>query len=159
MEIPDCLTCLLRNLYAGQEATVRPGQRTTDWFQIGKGIHQGYILSPCLFSLYAKYIMRNAGLDEAQTGIKIVGRNINNIRYADDTTLMAESEEELKSLLKEESEKVGLKLNIQKTKIMVSSPITSWQIDGEPIKTVTDFIFWGSKISADGDCSHEIKIC
>ena len=123
------LTCLLRNLYAGQEATVRTGHGTTDWFQIGKGVPQGYILSPCLFNLYAEYIMRNAGLEEAQAGIKIAGRNINNLRYADDTTLMAESEEELKSLLmkvKEESEKDGLKLNIQKTKIMVSAPITSW---------------------------------
>ena len=129
MGIPDHLTCLLRNLYAGQETTVRTGPGTTDWFQIGKGVCQGCILSPCLFNLYAEYIMRNAGLEEAQAGIKIVGRNINNLRYADDTTLMAESEE-LKSLLmkvKEESEKVGLKLNIQKTKIMACSPITSWQ--------------------------------
>ena len=159
MGIPDHLTCLLRNLYAGQEATVRTGHGTTDWFQIQKGVHQGCILSPCLFNLYAEYIMRNAGLDEAQTGIKIAGRSINNLRYADDTTLMAESEE-LKSLLmkvKEDSEKVGLKLNIQKTKIMASVPITSWQIDGETMETVTDFIFLGSKISADGDCSHEIK--
>ena len=133
MGIPVHLTCLLRNLYAGQEATVRTGHGTTDWFQIGKGVHQGCILSLCLFNLYEEYIMRNAGLEEAQTGIKIVGRNINNLRHADDTTLMAESEE-LKSLLlkvKEESEKVGLKLNIQKTKIMASGPITSWQIDGE----------------------------
>uniref|UniRef100_A0A8B9WTZ9 RNA-directed DNA polymerase n=1 Tax=Bos mutus grunniens TaxID=30521 RepID=A0A8B9WTZ9_BOSMU len=134
MGIPDHLTCLMRNLYAGQEATVRTGHGTTDWFQIGKGVHQGCILSPCLFNLYAEYIMRNAGLDEAQAGIKIAGRNINNLRYANDTTLMAESEEELKSLLmkvKEESEKVGLKLNIQKTKIMASGPITSWQIEGK----------------------------
>ena len=134
MGIPDHLTCLLRNLYADQEATVRTGHGTTDWFQIGKGVHQGRILSPCLFNLYAEYIMRNAGLDEAQAGIKIAGRNINNLRYAGDTTLMAESKEELKSLLmkvKEESEKVGLKLNIQKTKIMASGPITSWQIDWE----------------------------
>ena len=125
-------------------------------FQIGKGVHQGCILSPCLFNLYAEYIMRNAGLDEAQAGIKIAGRNINNCRYADDTSLMAGSEEELKSLLKakEESENVGLKLNIQKTNIMISGPITSWQIDGE---TVSNFIFLGSKITADGDCSHEIK--
>ena len=133
MGIPDHLTCLLRNLYAGQEATVRTGHGTTDWFQIGKGVRQGCILSPCLFNFYAEYIMRNAGLEEAQAGIKIAGRNINNLRYADDTTLMAESEEELKSLLmkvKVESEKVGLKLNIQKTKIMASSPITSWEIDG-----------------------------
>jgi len=159
MGIPDHPIWLLRNLYAGQEATVRTGHGTTDWFQIGKGVHQGCILSPCLFNLYAEYIMRNAELDEAQAGIKIAGRNISNLRYADDTTLMAESEEELKSLLmkvKEESEKVGLKLNIQKTKIMASGPITSWEIDGE---TVADFIFWGSKITADGDCSHEIKRC
>ena len=128
MGIPDNLTCLLRNLYASQEATVRTGHGTTDWFQVGKGICQGCILSPCLFNLYAEYIMRNAGLEEAQAGIKISGRNINNLRYADDTTLMAESEEGLKSLLmKQESEKVGLKLNIQKTKIMASSPITSWE--------------------------------
>ena len=130
MGIPDHLTCLLRNLYVGQEATVRTGHGTTDWFQVGKGVRQGCILSPCLFNSCAEYIMRNAGLEEAQAGIKIARRNINNLRYADDTTLMAESEEELKSLLivKEESEKVGLKLNIQKTKIMASSPITSWQI-------------------------------
>ena len=131
------LTCLLRNLCAGQEATVRTGQGTTGWFQIGKGVCQGYISSPCLFNLYAEYIMRNAGLDEAQAGIKIARRNINNLRYADDTTLMAESEEELKNLLmkvKEESEKVGLKLNIQKTTIMASGPITSWQIDGETME-------------------------
>ena len=157
--ITDHLTCLLRNLYAGQEATVRTGHGT-DWFQRGKGVRQGCILSPCLFNLYAEYIMRNTGLEEAQAGIKIVGRNINNLRYADDTTLMAESEEELKSLLikvKNESEKVGLKLNIQKTKIMASGPITSWQIDGETVETVSDFILGGSKITADGDCSHEIK--
>ena len=132
--IPGHLTCLLRNLYAGQEATVRTGQGTTDWFQIGKGVCQGCILSPCLFNLYGEYIMRNARLDETQAGIKIAGRNINNLRYTDDTTLMAESEEELKSLLikvKEESEKAGLKFNIQKTKIMSSSPIISWQIKGE----------------------------
>ena len=147
MGIPDYLTCLLRNLYAGQEATVRTGHGTTDWFQIGKGVRQGCILSPCLFNLYAEYIMRNAGLEETQAGIKIAGRNINNLRYADDTTLMAESEE-LRSLLmkvKEESEKVGLKLSIQKTKIMASGPITSWQIDGETMETVTDFIFWAPK--------------
>ena len=139
MGIPDHLTFLLRNLYAGQEATVRTAHGT-DWFQIGKGVCQGCILSPCLFNLHAKYIMRNAGLDEAQAGIKIPGRNINNLRYAEDTTLMAESEE-LKSLLMKvkESEKVGLKLNIQKTKIKVSGPITSWQIDGETVETVTDF--------------------
>jgi len=160
MGIPDHLTCFLRNLYAGQEAIVRTGHGTTDWFQIGKRVHQGCILSPCLFKFYARYIMRNAGLDEAQSGIKTAGRNINNLRYADDTTLMAESEEELKSLLmkvKEESDKVGLKLNIQETKIMASGPITSWQIDGETVETVADFIFLGSKITADGDCSHEIK--
>ena len=158
LEIPDHLTCLLRNLYAGQEATVRTGHRT-DWFQIGKGVRQGCILSPCLINLNAEYIMRNAGLEEAQAGIKISGRNINNLRYTDDTTLMAESEKELKSLLKvkEESEKVGLKLNIQKTKIMASSPIPPWQIDGETVETVADFIFLGSKITADSDCSHEIK--
>uniref|UniRef100_A0AC11CZN9 Uncharacterized protein n=1 Tax=Ovis aries TaxID=9940 RepID=A0AC11CZN9_SHEEP len=159
MGIPDHLTCLLRNLYAGQEATVRTGHGTTDWFQIGKGACQGCILSPCLFNLYAEYIMRNAGLDEAQAGIKIARRNIN-IRYEDDTTLMAESEEELKSLLmkvKEESEKFVLKLNIQETKVMASGPITSWQIDGETVETVRDFIFWGSKITADGEYSHEIK--
>ena len=162
MRIPDHLTCLLRNLYAGQGATVRTGHRTTDWFEIGKGVCQGSILSPCLFNLYAEYIMRNAGLDEAQAGIKIARRNLNNFRYSDDATLMAESEKELKSLLmkmKEESEKVGLKLNIQKTKIMASSTITSWQIDGETMETVRDFIFGGSKITADGDCSHEIKRC
>ena len=160
MGIPDHLTCLLRNLYAGQKAIVRTGHGTTDWSQIGKGIHQGCILSSYLFNLYAVYIMRNAGLEEAQAGIKIAKRNINNLRYADDTTHMAESEEELKSLLmkvKEESEKVGLKRNIQKTKIMASGPITSWEIDGETLETVSDFIFWGSKITADGDCSHEIK--
>ena len=159
MGIPDHLTCLLRNLYAGQEATVQPGHGTTDWFQIGKGVHQGCILLLCLFNLYAEYIVRNSGLDEAQAGIKIAGRNINNLRYADDTTLMAESEEELKSLLmkvEEKSEKVGLKLNIQKTKIVASGPITSWQIDGETVATVPDFILGGSKIIADGDCSHEI---
>ena len=144
MGITDHLTCLLKNLYAGQEATVRTGHGTTDWFHIGKGVRQGCILSPCLFNLYAEYITRNAGLDEAQTGIKIAGRNLNHLRYADDTTLMAESEEELKSLfmrVKEESEKVGLKLNIQKTKIMVSGLIISWEIDGETVETVTDFIF------------------
>ncbi|KAB0337485.1 hypothetical protein FD754_025159, partial [Muntiacus muntjak] len=184
MGIPDHLTCLLRNLYADQEATVRTGHGTADWFQLGKAVSQGYILSPCLFNFYAECIMRNAGLEEAQagikiawrninnlryaddttlmaeTGIKIAWRNINNLRYADDTTLMAESEEELKSLLmkvKEESEKVGLKLNIQKTKIMASGPITSWEIDGETVETVSDFIFGGSKITADGDGSHEIK--
>ena len=151
MGIPDHLTCLLRNLYAGQEATARTGHGTTDRFLIGKGVCQGCILSPCLFNLNAEYIMRNAGLDEAQAGIKTTRTNINNLRYADDTTLVAESEEELKSLLmqvKEENEKVGLKLNIQKTKIMVPGPITSWQI---VVETVPDFIFWGSQITADGD--------
>ena len=165
MGIPDHLTCLLRNLYAGQEATVRTGHGTTDWFQIGKGVHQGCTLSPCLFNLHAEYIMRNAGLDEAQVGIKIAGRSIINLRYADDTTLMTESKEELKSLLmnvKEENEKAGLKLNIQKTKIMACSPITLWQIDGETMETVRDFIFLGSKENlswADRDCHHEIKRC
>ena len=160
MGIPDHLTCLLRNLYAGQEATVRTEHGTTDWFQIGKGVCQGCILSPCLINLYAQYIMRNAGLEETQAGIKIAGRNINNLRYADDTTLMAESEGELKSLLmkvKEESEKDGLKLNIQKTKIMASDPTTSWERDGETVETMSDFIFWGYKITAGGDWSHEIK--
>ena len=151
---------LLRNLYAGQEATVRNGHGRAEWFQIGKGVRQGYILSPCLFNFNAEHIMRNAGLDEAQAGIKVAERNINTLRYADDTTLMAESKE-LKTFLmkvKEEREKVGLKLNIQKTKIMASGPITSWQIDGETAETVTDFIFGGSKITADSDCSHEIKM-
>ena len=140
MGLPDHLTCLLRNLYAGQKATVRTGHGTTDWFPIRDGEHQGYILSPCLFNFYAEYFMRNTGLDEAQAGIKIARRNMNNLRYADDTTLMAESEEELKSLLmkvKEESEKVGLKLNIQKMEIMASGPITSWEIGGETMATVT----------------------
>ena len=158
METPDHLTCLLRNLYAGPEARVRTGHVTTDWFQIGKGVHQGCILSSCLFNLICR--VPHAGLDEAQAGIKIAGRNFNNLRYADDNTLMAESEEELKSLLmkvKEERGKVGLKLNIQKTKIMASVPITSWQTDGKTMETVAEFIFWGSKITADGDCSHEIK--
>ena len=162
MGILDYLTCLLRNLYAGQETTVRTGHGITDWFQIGKGVCQGCILSPCLFNLYAEYIMRNTGLEEAQAGIKIAGRNINNLRYADDTTLMAESEAELKNLLmkvKEESEKVGLKLNIQKTKIMASGPITSWELDGKTVETVSNFILGVSKITADGDCSHEIKRC
>ena len=161
MGIADHMTCILRNLYAGQEATVRTGHGTTDWFQIGKGVRQGYVLSPCLFNLYAeKHIMRNARLDEAQARIKIAGRNINNLRYADNTTRMGETEEKLKSLLmkaKEESGKVGLKLNIQKMKIMASGPITSWQIDGETVVTVADFIFLGSNITADGDCSHKFK--
>ena len=145
MGIPDHLTCLLRNLYAGQEATVRTGYGTIDWFQIRKGVHQGCILSSSLFNLYAEYIIRNTGLDEAQAGIKIAERNIKNLRYADDTTPTAKSEE-LKSLLmkvKEESENVGLKLNIQKTKIMASGPITSWEIDGETVETVSDFLFFG----------------
>ena len=160
MGIPNQLTSHLRNLYAGQEARVRTGHGTMDWFQIRKGVRQGRILSPCLFKFYAEYIMRNAGLDEAQDGIKIARRNINNLRYADDTILMAESEEELKCLLmkvKEESQKAGLKFNIQKVKIMASDPITSKQLDGETMETVRDFIFLGSKITVDGDCSHEIK--
>ena len=166
MGLPTHCTCLLRNLYAGQEAKVRTRHGTTDWFQIGKGVCQSCILSPCLFNLYAEYIMRNAGLDEAQAGIKIARRNLNNLRYADDTTLMTESEEELKSLLmkmKEESEKVGLKLNIQKTKIMASGPITSWQIDEE---TGTDFILGVPKsmqmvtaaMKLKGACSLEEKL-
>ena len=148
MVIPHDLTCLLRNLYAGQEATFRTGHRTIDWFQIGEGVCQGCILSPCLFNLHAEYIMRNVWLDETQAGIKIAGRNINNLRYADDTTLMAESEEELKSLLmkvKEDSKKAGLKLDIHKTKIMASGPITLWQIDGETVSTVADFILGAPK--------------
>ena len=145
MGIPGRLTCLLRNLYAGEEATVRTGHGPTDWFQIGKGVHQGCVLSPCLFNFYAEYIMRNTGLDEAQAGIKIAGRDINNLKYADDTTPMVESEEQLQSLLmqvKEESGRVGLKFNIQKTKIMASGSITSWEIDGETVEAVSDFIFW-----------------
>ena len=162
MGISDHLTFLLVNLYAGQEATFITGHGTTGWFQIGKAVYQGCISSPCLFNLYAECIMRSAGLDEGQAGIKIAWRNIINVRYADDTSLMAESEEELKSLLmkvKEESEKVGLKLIVQKTKIMAPGPITSWQIDGETVETVADFIFLGSKITADGNSSHEIKRC
>ena len=154
MGISDNLNCFLTNGYAGPEAIVRTGNGTTDWFQIEKQVYQGCILSPCLFNLYAEYIMRNSGLDKAQAGIKIAEGNINNLGYADDTTLMAESKEELKSLLmkvKEESEKVGLKLSIQKTKIMASGPIISWQIDGETVETVTDFILGASKITADGD--------
>ena len=149
----------MRNLYAGQEATFTTGHGTTDWFRIGKGVRQSCILSPCLFNLYAEYIVQIAGLDEAQAGIKIAGRYINSLRYADDTTLMAESEKELKSLLMKvkENEKCGLKLNIQKTKIMASGPITSWQINEETMEIVADFIFLGSKITEDGDCSHEIK--
>ena len=159
MEISDHLTCVLRNLCTGQEATVRTGHGP-DWFQIGNGVPLGCILLPCLFNLYVEYMMRNTGLDEAQARIKISRRNINKLRYANDTTLMAESEEELKSLfmkVKEESEKVGLKFNIQKIKIMASGPITSWQIDRETMETVTNFIIWDSKITADGVCSHEIK--
>ena len=159
MGIPDHLTCLLRNLYAGQEGTVRTRHGTTDCYQIGKGVRQGCILSPCLFNFHAEYIMRIARLNQAQAGIKIAGRNINNLRYAEDTTLMAESEK-LKCLLmkvKEESDKVGLKLNFQKTKIMASGPIISWQIDGKTVETVTDFISLVSIITADGFCSHEIK--
>ena len=160
MGIPDHLICLLRNLYAGQEATVRTGHGTTDCFQIKKGARQGCMLSPCLFNLCAEHITRNSELDDAQAVNKTAGRNINNLRYADDTTLMTESEEELKSLLmkvKEECETVGLKLNMQKTKIMASGPITSCQIDGETVETVADFIFSDSKITEDSDCSHEIK--
>ena len=159
MAIPNHLTCLLRNLYASQEATVRTGHGTTDWFQIGKGIHQGCILSPCLFNLHTEYIMRNTGLEEAQAGIKIAGRNINNLRYTDDTTLMAESEEELKSFLmkvKEESEKVGLKLNIQKTKIMASGPITSWHRWGNNGNSGRLY-FSGLQNHCRWCCSHEIK--
>ena len=150
----------MRNLYAGQEATVSTGHGTTNWFQIRKGARQGCTLSPCLFNFYAEYLMRNSGREEAQAGIKIARRNINNLRYADNTTLMAESEKELKSLLmkvKEESEKVDLKLNFQKTKIMASGPITSWEMDGKTVETVSDFIFLSSRITADGDCRHEIK--
>ena len=157
--MPDHFTCLLRKLYAGQEATVRTRHVTMDRFKIGKGVSKGYMLSPCLFNSCAEYILRNTGLDDTQAGIKIAGRNINNLRYTDDTTLMAESKE-LRSLLmkvKEESEKFGLKLNIQKTKIVTSGPITSWQIDGGTMETVTDFIFLSTKITVDGDCSHEIK--
>jgi len=159
MGIPKHLTRLLKNLYAGQEATVRTGHGTTDWFKTGKGVHQGSILSPCLFNLLAEYVMLNEGLDEAQAGIKIAGRNIKNLRYADNTTLMTESEEEFKSLLMKvrESDEVDLKFNVQKTKVMASSPITSRQIDGEKVEAVTGFIFLDSKITVDGDCSHEIK--
>ena len=162
MGISDHITCLLRNLYTGQEATVWNRHWATDRFQIEKGVHQGYILSPHFFNLYTEYIIQNTGLDEAQAGIKISRRNINDIRYSYDTTLMAKSEEELKKLLmkvKEESERAGLKLNIQKSKIMASSPIPAWQIDGETMEIVRDFIFLGSKITADGDCSNEIKRC
>ena len=160
MGIPDHLTSLLRNLYAGQETTVRTGHGTTAWFQIGKGVCQGCILSPCLFNFFAEYIMRNTRLDEAQAEIKIARRNINNLRYADDTTLMAESKEELRASWwnwKKRMEKVGLKLSIQKTKNIASGPITSWEIDGEIVETVADFILGGYKVTADGECSHEIK--
>ena len=160
MGIPDHLTCLSRNLYAGQEAKVRTGHGT-DWFQIGKGVHQGCILSPCLFTFICRAHHEKRGAGRSTSGIKIAGRNINNLRYADDTTIMAESAEELKRLLmkvKEKTEKVGLKLNkLQKSKIMASGPITSWEIDGETVETVSDFIFGGSIITADGDFSHEIK--
>ena len=152
----------MRNLYAGQDPTVRIGHGTTDWFQIGNGLRQGCIFPPCLFNFYAEYIMRNAGLEEAQARIKIAGRNISNLRYAEDTTLMTDSEEELKSLLmkvSEENANAGLKLNIQRTKTVASGPITSWQIDGETMETVRNFFFLVSKITADGDCSHEIKRC
>ena len=160
MGITDHLICLLRNLYAEQEATVRIRHGTTYWFKIGKEVHQGCILLPCLFNLYVEYIMPNAKLDDSQAGINIAKRNINNLRYADDTTLMAESEKKLKILLmrvKEESEKAVLKLNIQKTKIMACNPITSWQIDEETMETVADFIFLAAKITANGDCSHKLK--
>ena len=160
MGIPNHLTCFLRNLYGGQGATVRTLHGTIDWFKTGKGVRQGCILSPCLFNLHAENIMQNDGLDEAQAGIKTAGRNISSLRYADDTTLMAESEEELKSLLmkvKEESEKAGLKLNIQKTKIMASGPITSGQLEGEKVEAAAGFVFLGSKITADGDCSHGVR--
>ena len=160
VRIPDHLTCLLRNLYTGQEATVRILYGTTDWFKSKKGVQQGYLLSPCLFNLYTEHIMRNAGLDELQAGIEIGWRNINNLRYADDITLMAESKGELKSLsmrVKEESERAGLRLNIKKTKIMASSRITIWQIEGEKVEVVTDFLFLGSKITADSNCRHEIR--
>jgi len=160
MGIPDHLTCLLRNLCAGQEATVRTLLGTIDWFKIEKGVRQGCLLSLCLFNVYTEHIMRNAGLDELQAGIKIGRRNINNLRYADDNTLMAESEEELKSPLmrmKEESERAGLRLNIKKTKIMASGPITVWQVEGGKVEVVTDSLSLGSKTTADGDCSHEIR--
>ena len=160
MGIPDHLTCFLRNLYAGQEAAVRTGHGTMNLFKIGRGVHQGCILSSCLFNLYAEYIMRNAGLEEAQAGIKIARRNISNLRYTYDTSPIAESKEELKSLLmmmKEKSEKAHLKLNIQKTKIMASSPITSWQIEGKKMETVTDFMFLGSKITEDGTAAMKLR--
>ena len=159
MGISDHLTCLLRNMYASQEATVRTLYGITDWFKIEKGLRQACLLSLCLFNLYPEHIMRNAELDELQAGIKIGGRNINNLIYADDTTLMAESEEELKSFLikvKEESDKAGLKLNMKKINIMVSASITSWQIEGENVEVVTHFLFLGFKITVDGEYSHEI---
>ena len=162
MGIPDHLPCLLRNLYADEEAKIRTRHGTTDWIKIGKGVCQGCALSPCLFKFHAEYLTQDAGLDETQAGIKPAGRNINNLRYSDDTTPLAESEEGLKRLLmkiKEESVKTGLKLKIQKTKIMASGSITRWQIDKEIMETVRDFILGGSKITADGDCSHEIKRC
>ena len=157
MGMPDHMTCIMRNLYAGQEATVRTGHGTMNWFQIEKGVYQGCILSPCLFNLYTEYIVRNAGLDEPQAGIKIAGRNINNLRYVGDTTFMAESEEELKKPLDESERGEGKSWLKAHQKTMVSSPITSWEIDGETVETLSDFIFGGSKITADGDCSHEIK--
>ena len=160
MGIPDHLICLLRNVYASQETTVRTRHGTIDWFKTGKGVRQGCILSPCLFNLYAQYIMRNARLDGGQAGIKIAGRNVNNPRQAHDTTPIVENEEELKSLLmkmKEESEKLGLKLSIQKTKITASGLIISWQIDGEMVETVTDFILLGSIITTNSECTHSIK--
>uniref|UniRef100_A0A803SW81 ribonuclease H n=1 Tax=Anolis carolinensis TaxID=28377 RepID=A0A803SW81_ANOCA len=160
MGIPSHLVCLLRNLYKDQKATVRTYHGTTDWFKIGKGVRQGCILSPSLFNLYAEHIVRSAGLEESKAGVKIAGRNINNLRYADDTTLMAKSEEELRSLItkvKEESAKAGLQLNVKKTKIMATTPIDNWQIEGENVEAVTDFIFLGAKITADADCSQEIR--
>ncbi|CAH2296256.1 Hypothetical predicted protein [Pelobates cultripes] len=160
MGVPDHLITLLRNLYVDQEATVRTKHGTTEWFKIGKGVQQGCMLSPYLFNLYVEYMIHKAGLDESKAGINIAGRNINNLRYADDTTLVAESKEELKDLLmrvKEENAKAGLLLNVKKTKIMANSNLSSWQIDGEEVEAVTDFIFLGSKISSDGDCSHKIK--
>ena len=160
MGISDHLTCLLRNLYAGQEATVRTLYRTTDWFRIEKGVQQGCLLSPCLFNLYAEHIMRNAGLDELQAGIKIARRNINNLSHVDCTTLMTGSKEELKNLLmrlKEENERAGLRINIIKAKIMASGPISAWQMEEEMVGVVTDFLFLGSKITADSYCSHEIR--
>ena len=161
MGVPNHFTCLLKNLYAGQEATVRTRHGTTEWFKVGKGVQQGCILLPCLFNLYAEYIMQNVGLDESQAGIKITGRNSSNLGYADDNTLMVGTEEELSLLMrgKEESEKAGLKLNNKQTKNRASGPITSWQIEGETVETVTDFIFLSFKITADGDCSHEIQKC